>query len=633
MRRLSGLIWIRFAILVLGLSAVLPGQGASAADPDRMSPEEVSMMYRRMIELGCAGQNHGGGPRDVLREMLKRCPDPTPFVSIETGRTTNPIRRVAVDAACRVAVTNSYDKTLRMWSLPDGAPLKVLRFPYSPGDEFDGLAMSPDGRWVAVGGWDARERKNTAFLWDTQSDDPIRPIARSGNQIGALAFSPDGKRLAVAVGDEGLHILDMPSGREIAVDRHYSEMTNGLAFGADGTLFAVSYDGTIRRYGADGVRAHKVRTQAGDNPYTVAVSRDGARVAIGFADARQVEIVDARTLEPIKLTDTKRWSDDNVSRVAWDAAGRAVVGGDTGRPSSPLHLFDKEGRHLRDLDRVSFLLDIQPCGDATILSAVEPSLALLRADGTLHTVVGSDAADMRYKTGDAFKVSVDGMKVLFNAGFGKTGIPILIDVAAGAVIPSPDGVEGLAGPIVDTLAIDRSDGTVDLKASPKPPLARDYSGQTLAIRPDRQGFVLGSWSRLRAFSGTGKRIWTAKTATPVGGVQLAADGKLVIAALMDGTIRWYRWADGAELLAVFVNRNDLSFVAWTPSGYYHVSQGGEASFGWQFNSNWSRFADFLPGTTPNLRRLHRPDVIRNVLPLLDERAAARAANGTGRDRI
>ncbi len=43
-----------------------------------------------------------------------------PVLVIDPGRHTAPIRDVGVDAAGRMAVTGSWDKTVRVWSLTDG---------------------------------------------------------------------------------------------------------------------------------------------------------------------------------------------------------------------------------------------------------------------------------------------------------------------------------------------------------------------------------------------------------------------------------------------------------------------------------------------------------------------------------
>ena len=77
-------------------------------------------------------------------------------------------------------------------------------------------------------------------------------------------------------------------------------------------------------------------------------------------------------------------------------------------------------------------------------------------------------------------------------------------------------------------------------------------------------------------------------------VNVSGDGRLVVAAYGDGTIRWHRLSDGQELLAFFPDDDTQRWVAWTPQGYYMASPGGEDLIGWQVNRGWDAGARLLP---------------------------------------
>jgi hypothetical protein len=78
-------------------------------------------------------------------------------------------------------------------------------------------------------------------------------------------------------------------------------------------------------------------------------------------------------------------------------------------------------------------------------------------------------------------------------------------------------------------------------------------------------------------------------------VNIARNGKLVLAVYADGTVRWHRLSDGEELLALFVHNVDRRWVAWTPKGYYMASVGAETPIGWHVNQGWDKAAQFYPG--------------------------------------
>ena len=98
----------------------------------------------------------------------------------------------------------------------------------------------------------------------------------------------------------------------------------------------------------------------------------------------------------------------------------------------------------------------------------------------------------------------------------------------------------------------------------------------------------------------------------VWGVNIAKNGKLVVAAYADGTIRWHRLDNGQELLALFVHAKDHRWVAWTPKGYYTTSVGGSDLIGWHVNRGLDQAADFYPASTFRAT-FHRPDLVTRAL--------------------
>jgi hypothetical protein len=141
-----------------------------------------------------------------------------------------------------------------------------------------------------------------------------------------------------------------------------------------------------------------------------------------------------------------------------------------------------------------------------------------------------------------------------------------------------------------------------------------------------RAFVLGTDYSLRGYFATGQELWPARAVPGAAwGVNVTSDGRLVVAAYRDGTIRWHRMSDGQELLALFVNKDDLRWVAWTPSGYYMASPGAEDMIGWHVNRGWDQAADFFPASRFR-ERFSRPDVVQKVLDTLDEAKAVELAN-------
>ncbi len=139
--------------------------------------------------------------------------------------------------------------------------------------------------------------------------------------------------------------------------------------------------------------------------------------------------------------------------------------------------------------------------------------------------------------------------------------------------------------------------------------------------------MLGADWSLRLFDAHGKEIWPYphRVSAGVWGVNVSADGKLIVTANEDGTIRWHRVIDGVELLALFMHPDGKRWVAWTPQGYYDASAGGDDLIGWQVNHGYDKAPDYFPASQFQ-QRFNRRDVIARVLDTLDVDTAVEEAN-------
>jgi WD40 repeat protein len=100
-------------------------------------PHLLSCAHRR---VACASA-HGNLPVQA------------PQLRIEAGMHIGPINAMDVSSDGKLTVTSADDKRVRLWSLPDGRPIKTFRLPSASNraGRTTCAALSPDGRYVAIG--------------------------------------------------------------------------------------------------------------------------------------------------------------------------------------------------------------------------------------------------------------------------------------------------------------------------------------------------------------------------------------------------------------------------------------------------------------------------------------------------
>jgi WD40 repeat protein len=571
-------------------------------------------------------------------EELRSVPSREPLLRIETGRHTNRIWRMSLSADGRVLATGSADKTVRLWSMPDGSLIRILRVPVGPGSEGEvrAVALSPDGRFVAAGGWDAGYDKfggDHIYIFDTVTGAVAHRLSGQTEFVSHMEFSRDGGFLAVAMhGRGGLRIWDTRTWRAVEHYEGTGSTSYGLNFDGSGRIVTTNWDGRIRLYDADFALAAEAEGRSGKLPYGVAFSPDDSQIAVAYADSRVVDVVSAETLEFLRSFEVISSDPGAFLAVAWSADGRYLYGAGSYRDERGTHPIIRwpssgKGETIAYSGSTDTILGLASFGDAGIIYAsTDPAFGLIDENSELVVYRGANKVDMRGNRSDTLAISADGWRAVLEIDFPLEDFWTfdLSTLSLKKTKTVPDGFHRADTESLKELDwLDVFDPTIN---GVKLGIDQHETGRALAILPDKQSFVLGGDWSLNRFDAQGQTIWRVSTST-VWGVNLSADGRTIVATHVDGTVRWYRTSDGVELLALYVDPtvHPKRWVLFTPKGYYTASPGGEDLIGWHVNREWHENADFF-SVSRFRNRFRRPDVVQTVLETLDEDEAIRVAN-------
>ena len=186
--------------------------------------------------------------------------------------------------------TASDDKTVRVWQLPKGRLVRVLRAPIAEG--FEGRLYVADmhptgGRSPRAAGPDGISMVRPRYTSSMSNRrEHVRRIGGFAETIGTLAFSPDGAHLAVGLhGGKGLRMLRTSDYAEVARDTDYGDRILELGFAPDGRLVVASLDGYIRLYDQRFQLIGRRKTSTAQQPLSIKFSPNGSYIAVGFSDS------------------------------------------------------------------------------------------------------------------------------------------------------------------------------------------------------------------------------------------------------------------------------------------------------------------------------------------------------------
>ena len=581
--------------------------------------------------------------------------DPLPEVRVEPGMHTAAITAAALDNTGQYLLTGGADATARLWDMQTQHLAYTWHLPSvrAGATQITAVALSAEGSAIAVG---LESKSPTPAAGELLLLDRHRPYLLQrleGNFANLRLLRFSGGRAAelwALTAKEGLRVLDIRTGKVV---QHLTDCA-GYYIAADvdsaGRLITACSDGMLHLY--DARLTALAQGAAHADVASLRFSPDGQRVAVGYKDQLLLEVRSGQNLTVLSQPSVAGISDGDLRTVAWSASGETLFasglwrrngqyairrwgGRGTGEPSdaqvgaagvntlTPLAgRTQQQQQQHKGRDR-GVLIDPAGIPDSLVVGTADHELLLLPPSGAATSWQRRRTASF---VPDELLVDGSGGRVTFTLG---TTPPRSMQFAVleHALRPSGFADTRVHPPQLTGSGLAISDWKDQVRLLFNGHLFNLPAGnrvRRLALAPEERAVALATDELLLLVDAQGAQRWRASLTGSVSALNFSWDGRLVVAALADGSVRWYQASDGSLLLSLLCSEDGTNWIAWTPSGYYDASAGGDELLGWRLER---------PGALPDFFRmarlqesLHRPDIVERVLVTTDERHAIGEAN-------
>jgi len=631
----------------------------------------------------------------VTLGALPRAPvvgaEKVPQLVLDTGGHTSSIRGLAFTPDGRQIVSGAQDKVVRVWDVDTGKTARFIRGETAPGSwgTIYATALSPDGRWLAVGGFlhDERDPATGAAvrLYDFASGRLEALLKGHSNVIWALAFSPDGRRLISGSFDKTAIVWDLPTRRQERRLWGHALNVTAVAFTNGGERVVTgSEDGTLRVWSAtDGklvaeMTEHKRKVESAAAERSAREKKEYKPLPVG------VTAVAASPAEPLIAS-----GDTDGTVLLWDARTGAALrefaspGGLIGSSGIDSLTFSADGRWLLYTATVRGCLLAEVAtgrefNDGQLGAPILPGLpgffdnrvpcnaqVALSPDGRLaaggfNSVIHvfdprtREVARTLESTGKGVRAVAfadDGRSILWGHElWGKKLTRRLRLPLGGGPLGPAELLQEEVTKSYDENRIKTKHGaySAEFKAGPRPKtvhtsvlqISKDgtlhaeidvgsnrSADAPIPFTPDGEAVLIGTSGGIEAYAVDGRPIGEFEGHFgQVRDLAFSPDGRFLVSGGADQTVRLWN-LKSRELIVSLFHGSDGEWVMWTPQGYYTGSPGADKIVGWQINRGPEHAPDYI-GADQLRRHLHRPDIVEKAIILASAEEAVRQAPGT-----
>jgi len=605
------------------------------------------------------------GARPAQLAAAKPAAD-APLPMLDTGGHMAIINGIAFTPDGRQLVSASNDKTIRVWDLASGKTVRTIRGESAPGPagKVYAMALSPDGKWLAAGGWLTGIRKEesdavrlyefasgklvallkghtavvnglafspdskklisgsglgdfSAIIWDIEQATFLHRLNGHRGHIYAVGFSPDGRNAVTGSYDHDLRLWRVADGEEIAHMTGHGGKVRSLAVAPDGTIASGDDFGEIRLW--DGRTGAFLRTVARQNRGvgSLAFSPDGGLLLSSAGEGTGARINNVYDVASGKEIVTYTGHDNVVIATAFSSDGRwaATGGGD----KEEIHLWDPHSAKPRP----------GPDGKPLRLAGQGQTVwaAGFSADGRRIGWGNSGGWDNPMDRGPLEQA------LTLPLGEGSLGAPVaLSEGEAGAFRRAQTSFGGFSlshrrggaygyNAILEISKDGRAVASVERRST------NGYDHRSYSFTPDGETVISGGGNGwLTAYDRAGKKLGEfVGHEGDVDAVAPSPDGRFLVSGSADQTVRLWNLKT-RELLVTLFRGADGEWVMWTPQGFYASSPAGARLIGWQINHGPEHEAEYVAAA--QLRQhLNRPDIVARAIQFASAEEAVRQAHG------